>query len=201
MSELPRKSVAPMALRGGVPPRSRQAFLRLGEWDEDRLVDRVPQTVARDHAHPWAIGTVEETGCGKDGRHPACVQRPGCGSLGKVENGVVRPFGTQGMVHTGYAVGNFHGVLDSALFVPEDWADDPVRREEVGCSSNRAGRMTREGGSSSNLASTAPAHEPGLRWTHSPGCSAGRISWPRGGRLSVLAAFLREAKSPTAKKQ
>jgi len=132
MSQLPRKSVAPMALRGGVPPRSRQAFLRLREWDEDRLVDRVPQTVARDHAHPWAIGTVEETGCGKDGRHPACVQRPGCGSPGKVENGVVRPFGTQGMVHTGYAVGNFHGVLDRDRFVPEDWADDPVRREEVG---------------------------------------------------------------------
>jgi SRSO17 transposase len=35
-------------------------------------------------------------------------------------------------VHTGYAVGNFHCVLDSDLFVPEDWADDPIRRQEVG---------------------------------------------------------------------
>jgi SRSO17 transposase len=125
MSELHRKSVEPMALRAGVPPRSLQAFLSLLEWDEDRLVDRVQQTVARDHAHPWAIGTVDETGCGKDGRHTACVQRQWCGSLGKVENCVVS-------VHTGYAVGNFHCVLDSDLFVPEDWADDPVRREEVG---------------------------------------------------------------------
>ncbi|MCH8852961.1 MAG: transposase [Planctomycetes bacterium] len=31
-----------------------------------------------------------------------------------------------------YAVGNFHCVLDSDLFVPEKWADDPARREEVG---------------------------------------------------------------------
>jgi SRSO17 transposase len=35
-------------------------------------------------------------------------------------------------VHTGYAVGNFHCVLDSDLFVPKAWADDPVRRAEVG---------------------------------------------------------------------
>ena len=125
MSDLHRKSVEPMALRAGVAPRSLQAFLGLLEWDEDRLVDRVQQHVARDHAHPWAIGVIDETGCGKDGRHTACVQRQWCGSLGKVENCVVS-------VHTGYAVGNFHCVLDSDLFVPESWADDPVRRKEVG---------------------------------------------------------------------
>jgi SRSO17 transposase len=125
MSELHRKSVEPMALRAGVPPRSLQAFLGLLEWDEDRVVDRLQQMVARDHAHPWAIGVVDETGCNKDGNHTACVQRQWCGSLGKVENCVVS-------VHTGYAVGNFHCVLDSDLFVPKGWADDPVRRAEVG---------------------------------------------------------------------
>ncbi|MFQ5463802.1 MAG: transposase, partial [Phycisphaerae bacterium] len=88
-------------------------------------MDRLQQHVARDHAHPWAIGVIDETGCGKDGRHTACVQRQWCGSLGKVDNCVVS-------VHTSYAVGNFHCVLDSDLFVPKSWADDPVRREEVG---------------------------------------------------------------------
>lgn len=125
MSELQRKSVEPMALRAGLPPRSLQAFLGLLEWNEDRLVDRLQQHVARDHAHPWAIGVVDETGCGKDGRHTACVQRQWCGSLGKVENCVVS-------VHTGYAVGDFRCVLDSDLFVPKEWADDPTRRQEVG---------------------------------------------------------------------
>lgn len=125
MSELQRKSVEPMALRAGVPPRSLQAFLGLLAWDEFRLVDRLQQHVTRHHAHPWAIGVVDETSCGKDGRHTVCVQRQWCGSLGKVENCVVS-------VHTGYAVGKFHCVLDSDLFVPQSWADDPVRREEVG---------------------------------------------------------------------
>ena len=86
MSDLERKSVEPMALRAGVPPRSLQAFLGLLTWDEDRLVDRLQWIVARDHAHPWAIGILDETSSGKDGRHTACTQRQWCGSLGKIEN-------------------------------------------------------------------------------------------------------------------
>lgn len=125
MSDLERKSAEPMALRAGVPPRSLQAFLDLLTWDEDRLVDRLQWMVARDHGHPWAIGLLDETSCPKDGRHTACTQRQWCGSLGKMENCVVS-------VHTGYAVGDFHCVLDSDLFVPESWAKDPVRRKEVG---------------------------------------------------------------------
>ena len=49
MSELHRKSVEPIALQAGVPPRSLQAFLGLLEWDEHRLVDRVQEHVAREH--------------------------------------------------------------------------------------------------------------------------------------------------------
>lgn len=125
MSDLQRKSVEPMALRAGVPPRSLQAFLGLLTWDEGRMVDRVQHIVVRDHSHPWAIGIVDETGCEKDGDHTACTQRQWCGSLGKTENCVVS-------VHLGYAVGNFHCVLDSDLFVPESWVNDEVRRQEVG---------------------------------------------------------------------
>jgi len=125
MSDLQRKSVEPMALRAGVPPRSLQAFLGFLSWDELRLVDRLQYIVVRDHAHPWAIGVVDETACAKDGHHTACVQRQWCGSLGKMENCVVS-------VHVAYAVGDFHCVLDSDLFVPESWANDEVRRQEVG---------------------------------------------------------------------
>jgi len=125
MSDLHRKSAEPMALRAGIPPRSLQAFLGILTWDEERLVDRLQWIVARDHAHPWAIGIVDETGMRKDGHHTACVQRQWCGSVGKIENSVVS-------VHTGYAVGDLHAVLDSDLFVPESWANDPAKRKEVG---------------------------------------------------------------------
>src|SRR5512137_753666 len=60
-SNLQRKSVEPMALQAGIPPRSLQAFLSLLCWNEERMVDRVQQIVMRDHAHPKAIGSVDET--------------------------------------------------------------------------------------------------------------------------------------------
>lgn len=124
-SNLQRKSVEPMALQAGVAPRSLQAFLDLLSWDEQRMVDRVQQIVMRDHSHPWAIGSVDETGCPKKGHHTATVQHQWCGRTGKVDNCVMS-------VHLCYSVGEFHCLLDSDLFVPRRWADDPVRREEAG---------------------------------------------------------------------
>jgi len=124
-SGLERKSVEPMALREGVPPRSLQVFLGLLSWDEARVVDRVQQLVMRDHAHPWAIGLVDETPSPKKGKHTAGVQPQWCGRLGKVDNCVVS-------VHTGYTAGGFHCLLDSDVFLPEAWANDPKRREAVG---------------------------------------------------------------------
>ena len=121
-SNLPRKSVEPMALEAGVPPRSLQAFLDLLNWNEERVVDRVQQLVMRDHSHPWAIGSVDETGCPKKGHHTATVQHQWCGRTGKVDNCVVS-------VHLGYSVGEFHCLLDSDLFVPKSWANDPVKRK------------------------------------------------------------------------
>lgn len=124
-SNLQRKSVEPMALQARIPPRSLQAFLDFLNWDEEKVVDRVQQIVMRDRSHPWAIGSVDETGCPKKGHHTATVQHQWCGRTGKVDNCVVS-------VHLGYTVGEFHCLLDSDLFLPESWANDPVRREEAG---------------------------------------------------------------------
>lgn len=124
-SDLQRKSAEPMALRAGIVPRSLQVFLASASWDEQRMVDRVQEIVARDHSHAFAIGLVDETGSPKKGRHTAGVQRQWCGNRGKVDNCVVS-------VHVGYTVGNFHSLLDSDLYLPRSWADDPERRHEVG---------------------------------------------------------------------
>jgi SRSO17 transposase len=124
-SDLQRKSAEPMALRAEIVPRSLQVFLASASWDEQRMVDRVQEIVARDHSHAFAIGLVDETGSPKKGRHTAGVQRQWCGNRGKVDNCVVS-------VHIGYTVGNFHSLLDSDLYLPRSWADDIERRKEVG---------------------------------------------------------------------
>lgn len=124
-SDLQRKSAEPIALRAGVVPRSLQVFLSAASWDEERMIDRVQEIVARDHSAPFAIGSVDETGSGKKGTHTAGVQRQWNGNRGKVDNCVVS-------VHLGYTAGRFHCLLDSDLFLPESWANDPARRKEAG---------------------------------------------------------------------
>jgi SRSO17 transposase len=125
LSDLPRKSIEPMALAAGVTPRTLQNFVAQLLWDGPRLRDRVQWMVARDHADPQALGIVDESGNPKKGQHTAGVQRQWCGNTGKRDNCVVG-------VHLGYVAGDFHCLLDSDLYLPQVWTDDPVRRREVG---------------------------------------------------------------------
>jgi len=125
LSDLPRKSVEPIALAAKIPPRTLQWFLNMAAVDDERMRNHVQQIVARDHADPKAIGIIDESGNHKKGRHTACVKRQWCGNTGKVDNCVVA-------VHLGYAAGDFECLLDSDLFLPQEWANDPQRRAEVG---------------------------------------------------------------------
>jgi len=125
LSDLPRKSIEPIALAAGTPPRTLQRFLESMAWDHERLRDRVQGIVVRDHAHPRAIGTIDESGYPKKGRNTAAVQRQWCGNTGKIDNCVVG-------VHLGYVAGDFHCLLDSDLYLPEGWANDWDRRRAAG---------------------------------------------------------------------
>ena len=124
LSSLPRKSIEPIALSAEVAPRTLQGFFSYLSWDGPHMRDRLQWIVARDHSHPHAIGVIDESGNPKKGKHTACVQRQWCGNTGKTDNCVVG-------VHLGYVAGDFQCLLDSGLFVPEAWTNDPVRRQEV----------------------------------------------------------------------
>ena len=121
VSGLHRKSIEPMALKGGTPPRTLQRFLETVRWDEQRLRDRIQWLVSGEHADREAIGIIDETSSPKCGKHTACVHRQWCGNKGKRDNCVVS-------VHISYVVDDFHCVLDSDLFMPESWAENLPRR-------------------------------------------------------------------------
>jgi SRSO17 transposase len=116
LSDLPRKSVEPMADLAGVPPRTLQEFLSLSDWDHGRARDRVQAIVRRDHADPDAVGIVDESGHPKKGDKTACVQRQYCGNTGKVDNCVTT-------VHLAYATRDaaFRTMVDADLYVPKCW--------------------------------------------------------------------------------
>jgi SRSO17 transposase len=125
-SDLPRKSIEPIALAADTPPRTLQQFLSAAHWQEGLMRDRLQEIVARDHAHPLAVGIFDETGYPKKGDQTPGVKRQYCGASGKTDNCAVT-------VHLGYATPDgFHALLDGELFLPQDWSADRERCQAAG---------------------------------------------------------------------
>src|SRR5215471_19214101 len=94
LSELPRKSVEPIALAAGTPVRTLQEFLRDHDWDRVRLTDLAQRHTAGIVGRLpddglGTIGLIDETAVPKKGTKTPGVQRQYCGRLGKLENCVV----------------------------------------------------------------------------------------------------------------
>jgi SRSO17 transposase len=129
LSDLPRKSIEPMALACGLAPRNLQEFLSTHTWNEDLVRDLVQQTIGREHDDPDSILIVDETYHAKKGDKTPGVQRQWCGTKGTTDNCLVT-------VHVAYvagAHGQFRALLDSELFLPqESWSDDRERCRAAG---------------------------------------------------------------------
>jgi SRSO17 transposase len=129
LSDLPRKSIEPMALACGLPPRNLQQFLSLHTWNEGQVRDRVQQIIAREHDGPDSVEVLDETYHAKKGDKTPGVQRQWCGTKGTTDNCTVT-------VHLAYVAGRAGGLrtlLDSELFLPkETWSDDRTRCREAG---------------------------------------------------------------------
>lgn len=125
LSDLPQKSVEPIALRAGIPPRTLQEFLARYRWDEDLVRRRLHEIVAGEHASPRSIGIIDETSDTKKGDKTPGTQRQHCGCVGKRDNCIVT-------VHLSYAADDFHILVDGELFLPESWSNDRERCREAG---------------------------------------------------------------------
>ena len=125
LSDIPEKSVEPIAINAGVPVRTLQEFLAQHHWDHDLLRDQLQHIVRDEHAGPHSIGIFDETSDVKKGDKTPGVQRQWCGCVGKTENCIVT-------VHLAYAREGFHCLLDGELFLPESWSEDRERCRGAG---------------------------------------------------------------------
>jgi SRSO17 transposase len=123
LSDIGRKNVEAIAMEFGTPPRTLQRFLESVKWDEGAARDLCQRMIALEHAHAEAIGCIDESGTAKSGDDTVGVGRQWLGSCGKVDNGVVG-------VHLSYSAPGFQCLLDSQLYLPEDWAADLKRRKK-----------------------------------------------------------------------
>lgn len=125
LSDIPEKSVEPIALSAGVPVRTLQEFLSQHVWDHDQARDRLQSIVRDEHAGPHPVAVFDESSDVKKGDKTPGVQRQWCGAVGKTENCIVT-------VHLAYARDDFQCLLDGELFLPECWSDDRDRCREAG---------------------------------------------------------------------
>src|SRR5712692_1295089 len=124
LSSLQRKNVEAIALEFGKRPRTLQRFVESIKWDELHVRDDCQRLVASAHAHEEAVGCIDESGTAKSGVPTVGAARQWLGSRGKVDNGVVG-------VHLSYCAPGFQCLLDSEVYLPQEWADDPVRRKKT----------------------------------------------------------------------
>jgi SRSO17 transposase len=127
LSNLPRKSVEPIALFNNIVPRTLQEFLASDVWDHPRARDLIQQIVARDHEDPKAIGILDDSGHPKSGNKTPGVQRQYCGRLGKIANCMV----TVQLAFSSFDT-RFRTMLDTELFLPRIWSDDRDRCRRAG---------------------------------------------------------------------
>ncbi|MGH3242836.1 MAG: IS701 family transposase [Spirillospora sp.] len=130
LSDLPRKSIEPIALAAGTAVRTLQEFLVTARWDHgharDTLQTHLAAVLADVPADPLGtVGVVDETSCRKWGDHTPGVQRQYLGCVGKIDSGIVT-------VHLAVARGTFQALLDADLYLPKGWAADRERCRAAG---------------------------------------------------------------------
>ena len=106
---------------GDATPDGVQDFLSRMRWDADAVRDDLQAHVVEHLGDAGAVLVLDETGFLKKGAKSAGVQRQYTGTAGRIENSQVGVF-------LGCASRHGHALLDRALHLPKQWAEDADRR-------------------------------------------------------------------------
>jgi len=132
LSTAGRKSVEPLAAttapeRTAAQHQSLLHFVAQAPWSDQALLTRVREQVLPSitNEEPIQAWIVDDTGFPKKGSHSVGVARQYCGQLGKQDNC---------QVAVSLSVATHQGSLPIAhrLYLPKDWAGDPLRRAIAG---------------------------------------------------------------------
>lgn len=121
LSDLPRKSVEPIAVDHGLYRRPLQLFVGAGGWDDEAVMDELRAHVREELGDPEAVLVVDGSAFHKQGPESCGVKRQWNGRLGKKDNCQIGIF-------LGYASPKGHTLVARRLYLPEEWASDPMRR-------------------------------------------------------------------------
>lgn len=124
LSNLPRKSIEPIATAHGLYRRPLQHFVGAGKWVDTEVRTEMRHHVAAVIGDPEGVFVLDGSGFHKTGPESCGVARQWCGRLGKIDN-------CQLGVFLAYSAPGGIALLDAELYLPADWAADADRREKT----------------------------------------------------------------------
>src|SRR3954470_9938515 len=126
LSDAERKNGWQLAEKAGdETPYGMQHLLGRADWDAAKVRDDLVSYAHGQLADPRGVLIVDETGFLKKGTKSAGVQRQYSGTAGRIENCQIGVF-------LAFAGRRGHALLDRELYLPREWAGDPVRRKAAG---------------------------------------------------------------------
>src|SRR5437868_5976437 len=106
-------------------PQGVQRLVNAADWDEEAVRDELRGYVMEHLEDEQGVLVVDETGFVKKGKKSVGVARQYSGTAGRREN-------SQMGVFLLYSSAKGHAFIDRALYLPEEWTQDPVRCREAG---------------------------------------------------------------------
>lgn len=121
-----RKTIERMALELGYNVRDMQHFMGQSRWSKEAAVKLHQGLVAQSLGEADGVMLIDESGVVKQGQASVGVASQYCGSVGKVANSQVG-------VHVGYVSRQGYTLLDSGLFMPDEWFEETHRQRRQAC--------------------------------------------------------------------
>jgi SRSO17 transposase len=101
-------------------PQGMQRLLNSAHWDADAVRDELRAYVVEQLGHSDGVLVLDETGFLTKGTHSTGVARQYSGTAGRIENQQIGVF-------LAYASPHGAALIDRALYLPEEWTQDPAR--------------------------------------------------------------------------
>ena len=125
LSDLKHKTGEAIAYLHDQKRQGIQKFIGHVPWDHQPLFATLADQIGEQLGEPDAVLVFDPSGFAKKGVKSVGVARQWCGRLGKVDN-------CQVGIYMAYVSRKEHAIVDTRLYLPEEWTKDRGRREEAG---------------------------------------------------------------------
>jgi SRSO17 transposase len=125
VSDLARKNVESIAYRHDQDRRNLQHFIGGAEWAHQPLFTELARQVGQEIGESDGVIVFDPSAFPKQGKQSVGVARQWCGRLGKLDN-------CQVAVYMGYVTRSDHVLVNTRLYLPEEWTRDRKRMRTAG---------------------------------------------------------------------